>query len=303
MRLISAKIGENKTVGYAFNELVRCLKKMDPSLFIDGRTYMEYDASLDGILWLGLNGSVAPFPDDEIRIIVQNGAGIITGSNEQTVLIAAYRTLYELGCRWIRPGEDGELLPQKTINAAALNIQVAEKASYRHRAVSIEGAVSYEHVFNVINWMPKVGMNGYFVQFRIPYCFFGRWYHHAGNPMLQDEPLNNEDVHHIWKRLEEEIDLRGLMYHATGHGWTCEPFGISGTDWTTDTSDISSEVKRYFAEVNGKRELWGGIAINTNVVQSQRCKSTLIRAVRFLGVDFPFSMQEVLLCIGVQHYP
>ena len=80
MRLILAKIGENKTIGYAFDELVRCLKRMDPSLFIDGRTYAEYDASLDGILWLGLNGSVAPSSDDEIRIDVKDGAGIVTGS-------------------------------------------------------------------------------------------------------------------------------------------------------------------------------------------------------------------------------
>ena len=268
MRLILAKIGENKTIGYAFDELVRCLKRMDASLFIDGRTYAEYDASLDGILWLGLNGSVTPSPDDEIRIDVKDGAGIVTGSNERAVLIAAYRMLYEMGCRWIRPGEDGELLPQKKLDAAAFNVQVAEKASYRHRAVCIEGAVSYEHVYNVINWIPKVGMNGYYVQFRIPYCFFGRWYHHEGNPTLPDEPLNNEDVRHIWKRLEEEIKLRGLMYHAIGHGWTCEPFGISGTSWANDTSDISDEVKNCFALVNGKRELWGGVAINTNLCYS-----------------------------------
>ncbi len=62
--------------------------------------------------------------------------------------------------------------------------------------------------------------------------------------------------------------MRGLMYHAAGHGWTCEPFGISGTDWKAETADISNEVKRYFAEVNGKRELWDGVAVDTNLCYS-----------------------------------
>ncbi len=270
MRLILAKLGGGKTVGCAFDELVRILKRMDPTLFLEGRLYDAVDASLEGVLWLGLDGSVAPSDDDEIRIDVQNGAGVITGSNERAVLIAAYRFLYELGCRWIRPGEDGELIPEGKLDAASLNVEVAEKASYRHRAVCIEGAVSYEHVYNVINWLPKVGMNGYYVQFRIPYCFFGRWYHHEGNPGLPDEALDNEDVRHIWKRLEEEVKRRGLMYHAVGHGWTCEPFGINGTGWNNDTSDISAEVKAYFAEVGGKRELWHGVALNTNLCYSNQ---------------------------------
>lgn len=280
MRLILAKLGDNKTIGYAFDELARILKRMDPTLLIDGRCYETADAALDGILWLGLDGSVTPSADDEIKIDVKNGAGVITGSNERAVLIAAYRFLYELGCRWLRPGEDGEVIPEKKLDADALNVCVTEKASRRHRAVCIEGAVSYEHVYNVINWLPKVGMNGYYVQFRVPYCFFGRWHHHENNPDYPDEPLTIEDVRHIWKRLEEEIRLRGLMYHATGHGWTCEPFGIRGAGWTSDTSVIPDEVKACFAEVNGKRELWHGVALDTNLCYSnQKVRDTMTDAI------------------------
>jgi len=265
MNLILAKIGNNVTVTYALDEMIRILKTMDESLFIDARVYDAVDTSRNDILWIGLDGSVQTAIDDEIKIDVKNGAGIITGSSERAVLIAAYRFLYELGCRWLRPGDDGEVIPARKLDTDALNVSVSEKASYRHRAVCIEGAVSYEHVYNVINWIPKVGMNGYFVQFRIPACFFKRWYNIPGSPKIDKTPVDDDDVVHIWKRLEEEVVKRGLMYHATGHGWTCEPFGIPGSSWEKNTHPIPEESKQYFALVNGKRELWGDIALNTSL--------------------------------------
>ena len=265
MNQIIAKLGNNKTVNYAFDELVRCLKAMDSEMFIDGRTYEKIDDSRDDIIWVGIDGSVKGSSDDEIRIDVKNGSGIITGSNERSVLIAVYRFMFELGCRWLRPGDDGEIIPCRKLDKSALSVSVSEKPSQRHRAVCIEGAVSYEHVYNVINWIPKVGMNGYFVQFHIPACFFRRWYNLNTNPNVPTDPVTDEDVVHIWKRLEEEIDKRSLMYHAAGHGWTCEPFGIPGSSWDKNTADVPEDAKQYFALVNGKRELWGGIALNTSL--------------------------------------
>src|SRR5438477_193048 len=83
------------------------------------------------------------------------------------------------------PGPDGESLPR--VDLAASAVRVAEAASYRHRGICIEGAVSYEHVRDVVDWMPKVGLNAYFVQFREGYTFFERWYAHRGNPLLPPE--------------------------------------------------------------------------------------------------------------------
>nr|MBQ4319975.1 hypothetical protein [Clostridia bacterium] len=172
--LILAKLGENKTVTYAYEELVRCLKQMDLGLFIDMRIYDEADESRSDILWLGIDGSVEKSIDDEILIDVKNGAGIITGSSERAVLLAAYRFLFELGCRWLRPGDDSEIIPKRSLTYEALTVSVSEKASYRHRAVCIEGMNSVEHVLNMIKWIPRVGMNGYFIQYQTPSGFFRR---------------------------------------------------------------------------------------------------------------------------------
>jgi len=106
-----------------------------------------------------------------------------------------------------------------------------------------------------IDFLPKLGMNGYFVQFNVPHNFFNRWYEHQSNPTIPGETLSIEDVEHMWTHLEEEIFKRDLMYHAMGHGWTSIPFGIEG-DWDSYSEEIAPEIKQYFAEVNGKRELW-----------------------------------------------
>lgn len=268
MRIILSQITENRTVAYAADELARCLKAMDGTAGLDRRTYDAFDPSADGVLWVGLDGSVEESIDDEIRIDVKNGCGIITGSSPRAVLIAAYRFLRELGCRWIRPGDDGEILPHRPLVEDTVNVSVHERASYRHRAVCIEGSVNYEHVYNMINWLPKVGMNGYYMQFFVPLCFFERWYKHEWNPLRAPEPIDGAAVTHMQRSLEAEITKRGLLYHATGHGWTCEPFGIRGTGWNANTDEIPSETKRFFAEVDGKRELWENVALNTNLCYS-----------------------------------
>lgn len=268
MRIILSKITDDRTIAYAADELSRCLKAMDSKLVIDKRTYDTFESSVEGVLWIGIDGTVAESIDDELRIDVKSGSGVITGSSPRAVLIAAYRFLHELGCRWIRPCDDGEIIPCKTLTKDDLNVSVSERASYRHRAVCIEGSVSYEHVYNIINWLPKVGMNGYYMQFFVPLCFFERWYKHEWNPLREPESIDSEAVVHMQRSLEEEIVKRDLMYHATGHGWTCEPFGIHGTGWNANTEEIPPETKQYFAEVNKKRELWENVALNTNLCYS-----------------------------------
>ena len=268
-KLVFARIGADQTVRFAFDELVRCLRRMDPTLRVEGRVYDVRDSAAKGVIWLGLDGSVPAGLDDEICIDVTAGVGTITGSNPHSVLIAAYRFLYELGCRWLRPGEDGEILPERKIDADTLQVQVREKASYRHRAMCIEGINTYEHIHDMIDWLPKVGMNGYFMQFHVPHCFFEGRYNSDIIPVFEgEEKLTAEDVKRIWKSLEEDITRRGLFYHATGHGWTCEPFGIPGGGWFKDETAFPPEVTQYLAQVNGKRELWGGVALNTNLCYS-----------------------------------
>ena len=195
--------------------------------------------------------------DDAILVDIKESTGIITGSNARSVLIAAYRYLRELGYRFFRPGKNGEKCPT---HLAKRDVYINEKPSYRHRSVCIEGSASYESVADMIDWLPKVGMNGYFIQFFIPMIFFKRWYEHKGyeftNPYLAPEPLTVEDVDSMVKLLEREIRRRSLLYYKVGHGWTCEPFGMTSLGWEpVDPNTIPKENEKYFALVNGKREL------------------------------------------------
>ena len=172
MKLILAKIGKQQTVTFAFDELKKYLKKMDPELFLDCRRYDRLDPALSGVIWVGLDGSVERSDRDRVVLKVKDGAGIITGSGERAVLLAVYRFLTELGCRFLHPGAEGEVIPSKDLEKEDLNVELDETASYRHRSVCIEGAVGHEHVYNMIDWLPKVGMNGYFIQFTTGYEFY-----------------------------------------------------------------------------------------------------------------------------------
>ncbi len=273
MHMDIARLGKDETVKFAYNELCRYLKMAEPALLIKNLASKEYKKG-ETKLWVGMDPDFDELLpevkdrklDDGIYINVENGAGIITGTNSRSVLIAVYRFLKELGFSWVRPGADGEILPESL--PEKYSVKICEAAAYRHRAVCIEGAVSCDHVKNVIDWIPKASMNGYYIQFRVPFTFFDRWYSHKDNPKLEAEPISYDDIAEIMALLEEEISLRGLMYHTVGHGWTCEPFGIRGLGWDKVEDDLSDDVRSKLALVDGKRELWGGVPLNTSLCYS-----------------------------------
>lgn len=274
-RIRFGQIGNEQAVTFAVQELRRYLKKMDPELVVDVLQTEREEKSFGELIWVGQSESLAAHVppvkdaqlDDAIAIEVKDGCGYITGSNARSVLIAAYRFLKELGCEFVRPGEEGERIPQHEIRN--LQVSVHEAASYRHRGVCIEGADTYENILDMIDYLPKAAMNEYFIQFLVPATFFERWYWHESNPYLEKEELTRQDVAAMVVSLEAEITRRGLNYHKTGHGWTCEPFGIDGTSWDTNrTYDITEETRQYLAQVNGKRELWGNVPLNTNLCYS-----------------------------------
>jgi hypothetical protein len=264
-------LGDNETTAFAANELKRYLEKMDPGAEIALVKRSAYDPGAENTLWLGRDKAFEtnlpavrnPELDDGVYIAVKNGAGIITGTNERSVLLGAYRFLRELGCAWVFPGERGERIPAQDL--AAASVSVCEAASYRHRGVCIEGAVSYDHVRDMIDWLPRIGMNAYFNQFRIPFTFFDRWYTHRNNPGLDPVPVSPREVAGMVEDHIGQLKKRGMFYHAVGHSWTCEPFGIEGNSWDVKEYTVPEESKKFLAEVQGKRELWGGIPLNTNL--------------------------------------
>ena len=73
MRLILASIGNNQTVKFAIEEIVRLIKKMDKNLTLDVRRYFDKDETVKNALWVGLDGSVEKSEDDHIVVKVENG--------------------------------------------------------------------------------------------------------------------------------------------------------------------------------------------------------------------------------------
>ena len=208
-----------------------------------------------------------PVVDDAIYIDIENHRGVIAGSNARSVLIGVYRYLRELGFVFVRPGKNGEKVPCQLCNR---HVTVCEKPSYRHRGLCIEGSVFYESMEALIDWLPKVGMNSYFVQFFVPSIFYRRWYEHEGygmrNPYLKGLDISDEDIEGMNRMLIREIEKRGLVYHAVGHGWTCKPFGLPATGWyEVDPAIVPDGVEQYFALQNGERKLFGNCPINTSL--------------------------------------
>ena len=265
MKLILARIGTHPTVRLALQELARTLRAMDTALFIEERVYSAYDSTQTELLWVGETPLVTSTSQDIIHIDVTDGQGVITAANPRAVLIAVYRFLNALGCRYLFPGSGGEMIPRRSLKITDISAQQQHTPSYHYRGMCIEGALSYEHVRDMIQWLPKVGMNTYFMQFQTPSDFFKRFYNSTDSPYLPATPVTDQDVSHIWAALEEEITQRSLQYHAVGHGWTCEPFGVPGTGWDVHTGEIPESIAPYLAQVNGIRGFWGGIPLNTNL--------------------------------------
>jgi hypothetical protein len=264
---------KDEAITFAAHELAKYLLMMD-DIQVEVRPAEQLASPAQGALYLGLVDDFGmeahvdiPRFDDRVHARVTPGLqGIIAGTNARSVLLAVYRFLEAAGCRWVRPGPHGEVVPRCEVRA--LSIQFDETPSYRYRGMCIEGAVSYENMAESIDWLPKVGLNSYFSEFIVPYTFFDRWYRHLNNKYKEPEELTLEQVVAFRQRLEQELGKRGLLYHSVGHGWTCEPFGIPGLGWDPKRYDVDDEVRSYLAEVNGKRDIWRGIPLNTQLCLS-----------------------------------
>ena len=264
-------LGDDPVVAFAGEELARYLERIGSgSAVVSNRT--AYDPDTGGI-WLGVwdaFGTVFPAPQSDHELddaIFLRSVGtdqlLLSGANPRSVLFAVYTYLESLGCRWVRMGEDGEILPEG-VTAKLDGYDVTEYASYRYRGVCIEGGVSIEHAKAMVNYMTKKRLNTYFIQFQNAYIFWSRWYDRkSGKPQL---PVDQAEAY--TQQLIEEIKKRGLALQMVGHGWTCECLGVPGLGWIRAEQELPPEKRELLALVNGKREWWGGIPINTELCMS-----------------------------------
>ena len=261
MEVVSRK--EQTTIRFAAEELKKYLRKMNPSCLTDlipVKTGMQL--SNNGI-WLGWNPEwltllpevADPRLDDAVLIDVQKGRGMITGTNARSVLIAVYRYLRELGCRFFRPGPDGEFIP--ACDPAEKNVYVKEAASYRHRGCELPYA-HQQFAVETLDWLPKVGMNTYFPEGGFSsHKSLECWYNCHGNIERKPVPTTHAEAAAMQSVMEEELALRGIHYHCVGHGWHMDPFGIDFNDYEFGKYEIPEGYRNVCAQINGHRGLYG----------------------------------------------
>lgn len=210
-------------------------------------------------------GSGEPAPET-FAVSMTAAGGTITGSGPRAVLLGVYDYLHRLGCRFLGPGKQCEVVP--AVRQEDLAADYVKRASFRHRGVCIEGADSRENVLDFIDWLPKAGYNSFFLQFKTPYAFLKRWYHHEGNPLQEAGAYTPADAERDMAVFEAACKKRGLLLHKVGHGWTGEALGYEALSWDADAKPLAEDKRPMAAEINGQRNLWQGVPANTNLCLS-----------------------------------
>lgn len=260
-------------IDFAAEELRRYLRMMMPE---GGHIAIKQaDGVTDGICLgllseLGLpDGDVEdPHMDEILYADVQKTRGIIAGNNPRAVLLAVYEYLRAQGCRWLFPGVDGEYIPERE---ALAPVSFRKKPSCRYRAFANAAATSQQATLAMIDFLPKIGMNTFMFEFRIPTHYTDSYYNHLHNQKNRPpEPVTPRTIL-AWKRsAESEVDRRGLLFHDVGHGFCVDAFGIdSSLSWyESDERHIPEGARQYLAEVDGHRGFFHGVPINTNFCMS-----------------------------------
>ena len=265
---------KDETAIYAAEELKKYLDIMHPGFCSDIIVVENAEAeATSGEIKLGLlddfgldSSDVSDaFCEDVVYVDIKNGSGIIAGSNIRSILLSVYDYLRSAGCAFLRPRDDGEIIPQRDMSIYSYSYR--KKADLVFRTEMIEGAVSYEHLRDTITWMPKVGMNSFMMEMVVPANYISRWYQHRRNTVLEDEKVSFEEIAEMVHKLELHIKKCGLLLQSLGHGYLFEPYGITykGCKYT---GEITDEMRQDIALVNGKRELRNG-----SVNQTQLCYS------------------------------
>ena len=250
MKILCDARNVEKTLSFAASELSRYLEQMladEEGVFSVSLSLAQNQSELDGF-------------------VVKTGpaGGSIIGNNPRSVLLGVYDYLRYLGCRFLSYIKQTEVVP--LITRDELSAEYEKTASFLHRGVCIEGANSVENVLDFIDWLPKVGYNTFFLQFKVPYIFLSRWYHHDKNPLAEAETFTMEDAARCMKQFEQAMNLRGLLLHKVGHGWTGEVLGCDTVgSWNAAEIALTPEKQAMAAMVDGTRGFYLGIPANTNL--------------------------------------
>ncbi len=257
------KITSDSVIDHAAEELKKYLRMMMPE---GGDIKISYcpearDGFRLGLMQdFGLDVSDAEDTelDDILYIDCDTEGGIIAGDNPRSVLLAVYEYLRQNGCRWLMPTVDGEFIPMQDIKP----VKYRHKPPCRYRGWCNEGAEYQANMMDTIDFAPKVGLNVFMLEFRVPRGYYDRYYYHQHNEKNRPaEPVSEQQIFQWKRQCEAEIAKRGLQFHDIGHGWTTDAFGIDSSmrydpdDPTKNTRSLTDEQRGYLALNNGVREL------------------------------------------------
>ncbi|MEG0566316.1 MAG: DUF4838 domain-containing protein, partial [Hungatella sp.] len=274
---------QHPTILYAAHELEAYLERLNLSLPFSITLSIEEAMTYDG-----MHPVTDPVLDDQYYLCMKPSGGFIIGSNPRSILLGVYAYLYQIGFRFLQPDRACEFIPVIS-SPDSLYLVHAYTAPYRHRGVCLEGACSLENIIDFITWMPKVGFNCFFVQFQLPFTFLERWYHHEQNPFQTPEPFSLALAQEYDCKIELALAERSLIHHRVGHGWTCEVAGYPSFGWM-EASETPNPA--HLAKLNGKRQLFHGIPLNTNLCYSnpevirQFTDTVITYALAHPGVDY-----------------
>lgn len=246
---------EDETLRYAADELKKYAEMMcEVSVTISLGDYKDGAINIGLLSDYGLSceGVKDDMMDDLIDIDVKRFAGHIAGSNTRSCLMGVYNFFKSCGCRWVRPGKEGEYIPKYDICSHVFKFR--KLADFPFRGECSEGAISFEHVRDTVLWLPKVNMNLFMIQHMYPYNQLNRWYKHMENTRMPHEDLVYEDCVKYIEDLKWIIKKCGLQLHVIGHNVMTEAFGLRYL-YSGQEIDIPDETKKAFALVKGTRDL------------------------------------------------
>ncbi len=254
-------LGDERPIVYAAEELEKYLTKIS----VDAEIKLGLFSDFDGV------EKEESTDTDSFIIDIENGKGIIAGSNPRSVLYGAYTYLKKFGIRWVRPGIDGEYIPEK-INDVK-DVKVEETASYTYRGLCGAGALKIENLLEEVEWAARMGYNRLFIELVDASVIFERWYNKPSNPNRKVTPITKEQIAEFFDMVGDEVLKRGMIYQRAGHGFMCEPFGINVKDWGAEVEkgfELSDEMKEVLPLINGKRQLQNNTPMITNFCFSNK---------------------------------
>jgi len=275
-------LSDSPTIRFAAEELARYLSRITGAK-VETEQRSGYTPDDAGI-WLGTSTALPGLSlpaveddrlDDALSIQVDGGNGVIAGNNPRSVLLGVYRYLRALGCRWVRPGTEGEYLP--AVDLAATSVHLVETPSYRHRALDLAGALSRESILDIIDWCPKVGLSGVFLEYDTCEGVCNLWYNHGMNPLKIPRPITPEQAAAWREDFLGEIRKRDMLYHAKGHGWVYEALGLTAAEFT---NPLPPEIQPYVMQTDGERKSIGAGVTNLcygNPEARRRFVETVVR--------------------------